>query len=112
MLLSFHEDSTSPKFLLLHNLELGCARTIILILRVEGSRINAVCIARLLHLSYTFSMITFTVRLPERLSAEIAAEAHTRNISKSDIVRERLEHSTSAKNDAPGASTLDLIALI
>jgi Arc/MetJ-type ribon-helix-helix transcriptional regulator len=36
-------------------------------------------------------MKTFAVRLPEPLVAEIEAEARGRNISKSDVVRERLE---------------------
>lgn len=37
-------------------------------------------------------MKTLTVRLPERLVAEIEAESHVRRISKSDVVRERLRH--------------------
>lgn len=36
-------------------------------------------------------MKTLTVRLPEPLVADIEAESHGRNISKSDVVRERLE---------------------
>lgn len=36
-------------------------------------------------------MKTVTVRLPEVLVAEIEAEAHERKISKSDVVRERLQ---------------------
>jgi Arc/MetJ-type ribon-helix-helix transcriptional regulator len=36
-------------------------------------------------------MKTLTVRLPEPLFADIAAESRGRNISKSDVVRERLE---------------------
>lgn len=42
-------------------------------------------------------MKTLTVRLPESLAAAIEAEARARRVSKSDIVRERLERS------APGA---------
>jgi Arc/MetJ-type ribon-helix-helix transcriptional regulator len=34
---------------------------------------------------------TLTVRLPEPLVADIEAESRERNISKSDVVRERLE---------------------
>jgi phage regulator Rha-like protein len=34
---------------------------------------------------------TLTVRLPEPLVADIEAESRGRNISKSDVVRERLE---------------------
>jgi Arc/MetJ-type ribon-helix-helix transcriptional regulator len=36
-------------------------------------------------------MKTLTVRLPEPLVADIEAESHGRRISKSDVVRERLE---------------------
>lgn len=36
-------------------------------------------------------MKTFTVRLPSSLIAEIEAESSVRNISKSDVVRERLQ---------------------
>jgi hypothetical protein len=36
-------------------------------------------------------MKTLTVRLPEALAAEIAAESASRKISKSDVVRERLQ---------------------
>jgi len=36
-------------------------------------------------------MKTLTVRLPEPLVADIEAEARGRKISKSDVVRERLE---------------------
>jgi Arc/MetJ-type ribon-helix-helix transcriptional regulator len=37
-------------------------------------------------------MKTLTVRLPEPLVADIEAESRGRKISKSDVVRERLEH--------------------
>lgn len=36
-------------------------------------------------------MKTLTVRLPEPLVAQIDAESRERNVSKSDIVRERLQ---------------------
>jgi Arc/MetJ-type ribon-helix-helix transcriptional regulator len=36
-------------------------------------------------------MKTITVRLPEPLAGEIEAESRARNISKSDVVRERLQ---------------------
>lgn len=36
-------------------------------------------------------MKTLTVRLPETLVAEIDAEAQERKVSKSDVVRERLQ---------------------
>jgi Arc/MetJ-type ribon-helix-helix transcriptional regulator len=37
-------------------------------------------------------MKTLTVRLPENLVAEIESESRSRNISKSDVVRERLQY--------------------
>jgi hypothetical protein len=51
-------------------------------------------------------MKSLTVRLPESLVAQIEAEARERKISKSDIVRERLE---KPSNDSDG-SVLDAIA--
>jgi hypothetical protein len=42
-------------------------------------------------MSYTFSVKTLTVRLPERLAAEIELESGAAGISKSDVVRQRLE---------------------
>lgn len=36
-------------------------------------------------------MKTLTVRLPERLVAEIDAESRERRMSKSDVIRERLQ---------------------
>jgi hypothetical protein len=41
-------------------------------------------------------MKTITVRLPESLVAEIEAESRIRKISKSDIVRERLQRGPKA----------------
>jgi Arc/MetJ-type ribon-helix-helix transcriptional regulator len=38
-------------------------------------------------------MRTITVRLPERLVAEIEAESRGRKVSKSDVIRERLSRS-------------------
>lgn len=38
-----------------------------------------------------FFVKTLTVRLPERLIADIEAESSGRGISKSDVVRERLQ---------------------
>ena len=39
-------------------------------------------------------MKTLTVRLPEPLAADIDAESRGRKISKSDVVRERLERAS------------------
>ena len=53
-------------------------------------------------------MRTLTVRLPEPLAIEIEAESRRRSISKSDVVRERLELARDAAR--PGAASLDAIA--
>jgi hypothetical protein len=37
-------------------------------------------------------MKTLTVRLPEKLAAQIEAESRSRKVSKSDVIRERLIH--------------------
>ena len=42
-------------------------------------------------------MKTITVRLPGALVAEIEAESRTRKISKSDVVRERLQAAPNAR---------------
>jgi Arc/MetJ-type ribon-helix-helix transcriptional regulator len=42
-------------------------------------------------------MKSLTVRLPEQLVAEIEAESHGRGISKSDVIRERLQLATGPK---------------
>jgi Arc/MetJ-type ribon-helix-helix transcriptional regulator len=49
---------------------------------------------------------TLTVRLPEALVAEIEAESRRRNLSKSDVVRERLRVSRRRRRTA----SLDMIA--
>ena len=46
-------------------------------------------------------MKTLTVRLPEPLAAAIEAEARERNMSKSDVVRERLERAAGAAGEPP-----------
>jgi Arc/MetJ-type ribon-helix-helix transcriptional regulator len=53
-------------------------------------------------------MKTLTVRLPEPLVADIESEACDRKISKSDVVRERLQVATGAARRA--AAPLDAIA--
>jgi hypothetical protein len=53
------------------------------------------------------------VRLPEHLAAGIEAEAQRRRMSKSDIVRERLESSISAGAVSdPLAAIADLIGSV
>lgn len=53
-------------------------------------------------------MKTLTVRLPESLVAEIEAESRGRRISKSDVVRERLQR--PAARGRRRAAPLDAIA--
>jgi Arc/MetJ-type ribon-helix-helix transcriptional regulator len=53
-------------------------------------------------------MKTLTVRLPESLVTEIEAESRERNLSKSDIVRERL--SLAAESSHRRLAPLDAIA--
>lgn len=52
-------------------------------------------------------MKTLTVRLPEPLVADIEAESRGRKISKSDIVRERLERAPRRRRRA---ASFDAIA--
>jgi Arc/MetJ-type ribon-helix-helix transcriptional regulator len=53
-------------------------------------------------------MKTLTVRLPEPLVAQIEAESRRRNLSKSDVVRERLTGVVTSRGQQPGS--LDAIA--
>ena len=46
-------------------------------------------------------MKTLTVRLPEPLAAQIEAESRSRQISKSDVVRERLTRAASDAGKLP-----------
>jgi len=57
---------------------------------------------------------TLTVRLPEPLVAEIEAEAHGRRISRSDVVRERLQRrgGRAARRPAPLAPIADLVGSV
>jgi len=57
-------------------------------------------------------MKTLTVRLPEPLAAEIEAESRARRVSKSDVVRERLERAPAGKTDDPLASIRDVIGSV
>jgi Arc/MetJ-type ribon-helix-helix transcriptional regulator len=45
-------------------------------------------------------MKTLTVRLPETLAAQIEAESRRRNLSKSDIIRERLALAGSSRGQS------------
>jgi hypothetical protein len=58
---------------------------------------------------------TLTVRLPEALVGEIAAESCARKISKSDVVRERLRHGATSERwhrSNPLARIADLVGSI
>ncbi|MGQ0593217.1 MAG: CopG family transcriptional regulator [Gammaproteobacteria bacterium] len=59
-------------------------------------------------------MKTLTVRLPETLVAEIEAESRERQVSKSDVVRERLRHPSGSmrKRPAPLDTIADLIGSV
>ena len=52
---------------------------------------------------------TLTVRLPDRLATEIEAESHAAGLSKSDVVRRRLE-GRSRRGASPPPSFFDLAA--
>jgi Arc/MetJ-type ribon-helix-helix transcriptional regulator len=52
-------------------------------------------------------MKTLTVRLPDSLVAQIDAESRSRKVSKSDVVRERLQ--TGARRTRARAASLDAI---
>jgi Arc/MetJ-type ribon-helix-helix transcriptional regulator len=57
-------------------------------------------------------MKTINVRLPEPLAAEIEAESRARRISKSDLVRERLQARRDQVPHDPLASIRDLIGSV
>jgi Arc/MetJ-type ribon-helix-helix transcriptional regulator len=58
-------------------------------------------------------MKTLTVRLPEPLVADIEAESRGRKISKSDVVRERLEHAPRKRRHTSSLNAIaDLIGSV
>ena len=58
-------------------------------------------------------MKTLTVRLPEPLVADIEAESHGRKISKSDVVRERLERAPRQRRRAASLNAIaDLVGSV
>jgi Arc/MetJ-type ribon-helix-helix transcriptional regulator len=59
-------------------------------------------------------MRTLTVRLPEDLAAEIDEESRQRKISRSDVVRERLERGSGKKGrrSASLAAIADLVGSV
>jgi hypothetical protein len=46
-------------------------------------------------------MKTLTVRVPDRVAAELEAESRARKVSKSDIVRERLDNAKQSRPQVP-----------
>ena len=61
------------------------------------------CIAYPPEAYYNWFMKTLTVRLPEPLVADIEAESRGRKISKSDVVRERLEIAPRLRRRSPAS---------
>jgi hypothetical protein len=57
-------------------------------------------------------MKTLTVRLPEPLVAQIAAESRERGLTRSDVVRERLAPRRAPRMPASLASIADLIGSV
>lgn len=58
-------------------------------------------------------MRSLTVRLPEPLVADIEAESRGRKLSKSDVVRERLERAPRRRRRAPSFDTIaDLVGSV
>jgi hypothetical protein len=56
-------------------------------------------------------MKTLTVRLPDKLAAQIEAESRARKVSKSDIVRDRLI-SAKSRHASPLDDIADLIGSV
>lgn len=69
-------------------------------------------IAQLADVYYKAGMKTITVRLPEFLAAEIETESRARRMSKSDVVRERLQRRQGEERVDPLASIRDLIGSV
>jgi hypothetical protein len=63
---------------------------------------------------YIRTMKTLTVRLPERLVAQIEAESRERKLSKSDVVRERLTRAAPEDRSLPPSyeAIADLIGAV
>jgi hypothetical protein len=59
-------------------------------------------------------MKTITIRLPEALIAEIETESRLRKISKSDVVRQRLQAAgnSAARRAAAAATIADLVGSV
>src|SRR5713226_1802985 len=80
---------------------------------VSGDAGSAACLAELSDMYYTEAMKTLTVRLPEPLVADIEAESRGRKISKSDVVRERLERARRKRRRTTSLNAIaDLIGSV
>ena len=56
--------------------------------------------------------VTLTVRVPQRIAADIARESRERRVSKSDVMRERIECAGKLALSSPLADIADLIGAI
>jgi hypothetical protein len=64
-------------------------------------------------LYYNTRVKTLAIRIPDQLAAELAAESKKREISKSDVVRERLQHNRAAgRKSDPLADIRDLVGSV
>jgi hypothetical protein len=64
-------------------------------------------------MQYNMCMKALTVRLPEPLMAEIEAESRLRKISKSHVIRERLERAPRPRRRTASLDTIaDLIGSV
>ena len=57
-------------------------------------------------------MKTLTVRLPQELVADIEAESRGRNVSKSDVIRERLKRAPHHQRPASLDAIADLVGSV
>jgi Arc/MetJ-type ribon-helix-helix transcriptional regulator len=71
-------------------------------------------VLRLCHKCITLpTMKNLTVRLPEALVADIEAESRVRKVSKSDVIRERLEEGARPRGqDASWQAVADLVGSV
>ena len=56
--------------------------------------------------------VRLSVRVPPRLAADIAREARNRKVSKSDVMRERIESAGKLRQTSPLADIADLIGSV
>lgn len=57
-------------------------------------------------------MKTLTLRLPDELYGDVEAEARRRNLSKSEVVRERLESGRGGAGEGLAPALADLVGSI